>query len=125
VTWDWRGYIELAVAIRPNGIETNDKIARARSAISRAYYGAYHMAWAYVRQKGYPIVDDERHGTVWQELMKHNYTADERMVGQHGQSMLGYRKKADYKLDAGALDKVLESSLAKARDICRLLNRPL
>ena len=62
--WDWRGYISFAATVRPRTSASNDEMAAARAAISRAYYGAYHTTWEYVFEKQYPITRQRCTNTI-------------------------------------------------------------
>lgn len=125
--WDWRGYITFASSIRPVSFVSVGEMAAARAAISRAYYGAYHITWSYVLEKKYPIIRDNKHATVWNELMKWKYSNAEREVGVSGSRLMGYRKKADYNDDTlrNELGRMTESAIKNALEICTLLGRQL
>ena len=89
--FDWNTYLSLAVD--PSGHEDE---ASHRSAISRAYYCAYHHACTFAKQQGAYIPENkEGHGWVW--CMLRNNPNARGGLGTLGDTPLQLRVKADYK----------------------------
>jgi len=91
--FDWSDYLALA-----RTLATGDE-AHQRSAISRAYYAAFHAARRLV-ERAHPEVRVPRHGgnheIVWAALR--DGTRVERVAAIHGTRLRMLRAKADYEL---------------------------
>jgi uncharacterized protein (UPF0332 family) len=120
VAWDWRAFIDWADGIKPAQVVTSDEIARARSAISRAYYGAFHAAWLYALTHGYSQPRSNRHDVVWQWLQDRARSLDERLAGEMGTRLMSQRQRADYKDPTPSLADA-KAAIKNARQICALL----
>lgn len=113
--YNFAGFIDVArVLLRHSGDE-----AFTRSAVSRAYYGAFHA----VRQR---IVDlapaiasaDFKHRQMWDQL---SIQPDQvwREVGELGQELLRQRVKADYRPLAVFTTAHAEDEVLRAETIIR------
>jgi uncharacterized protein (UPF0332 family) len=60
MNWDWNEYLRIARNLAKGEIEAAD-----RSAISRAYYGAFNLARRWLEAHDLPIEDHRAHGQVW------------------------------------------------------------
>src|SRR5687767_5406019 len=74
---------------------SNDEAA-LRTAISRAYYGAYHVAVDLLSRACTEHLD---HGSV-RRLLKESGLSLAQRAGRHLDDLQGSRVKADYRLDA-------------------------
>lgn len=114
----WEGYLHLA-----NHLATADfGEAGFRSAISRAYYAAYHAAAVFVRETGI-LVSGHTHRRVWQSLALEP-DAERADIGTRGLQLKWLREQADYRapflgnLGEDARAAVLEAAaLVEALDL--------
>jgi len=117
--FDWDDYLTLADRLAQ---ETDDEAAQ-RSAISRAYYAAYHAAAAFVRAQGILMVG-HTHRSVWSAL-KADPRADRASAGRKGDRLKGFRLAADYRNPfPGDLGRLAITAVADARDVIEALDRP-
>jgi uncharacterized protein (UPF0332 family) len=79
--------------------------AAARTAISRAYYGAFHATIELLRELQVAI--DFNHGHVWQDLQNSNDTTAQE-IGRRLQELHANRVTADYRIH----DQFVEVRLA-------------
>ncbi len=89
----WTNYLDLArrLASRPEATE-----ASLRSAISRAYYAAFHKAAELLVGDGFELTRrGEDHQTVWNEFER-NRPRLQKPIGVHGRKLRDDRRKADY-----------------------------
>ncbi len=89
----WSSYLDLAreLSERPNASE-----ASLRSAISRAYYAAFHAARRVLLAKGVQIPDHgDAHGRIWHEC-RSRQGRELRPVGIKGRALRDDRDSADY-----------------------------
>lgn len=77
--------------------------ARLRTAVSRAYYSAYHLAREYVERKNLASVGkQDAHTSVWRALGApggNPRPRQERAISATGFTLLKARKDADYEID--------------------------
>ncbi len=70
-----------------------------RSAVSRAYYAAFHVAWELLRQGGFVVPQgDQAHGYLWLRLSNSGHP-DVQQTGTDLKELRGARNWADYQLD--------------------------
>jgi uncharacterized protein (UPF0332 family) len=96
MSFDWSTYIDLAKTL--NGM-TED--SAQRSAVSRAYYSAFHAASGTLKTNGiqtFPKDDRKSHDKVW-NVYKESQKRDCRRIGNRGARLMEQRHDADY--DAG------------------------
>ena len=70
--------------------------AGIRSAISRAYYAAFHGCVQLLRTLSIPV--DARHGSVWIDYDAAPFQ-ESRTIGQHLKELHSWRVSADYQLE--------------------------
>lgn len=102
--FDWDEYLELA----EEWVGRRGHPAAERSAISRAYYAAFHKAKAYYLAQGERLgfdADDHRAIAVW---LQSNQNPAIRVIGVNPQRLRQLRREADY-------DDVFENLSAEAR----------
>lgn len=101
---------------------------RYRSAISRAYYGAFHLAVEFLSEFGATVPrGPQGHEIAWRSLYSLPIRAA-KDAANHLNELRGIRNKADYALDwkgmdslRNAQDKVQMAHLVKSKlDECRL-----
>lgn len=116
--FEWGDYLALAERL---ATETDNEAAQ-RTAISRAYYAAYHAPAAFVRDKGM-LETGHSHRAVWAAFIA-NSDADRVRVGWRGHFLKLIRLDADYRLPVrGDLAKLTRQALADARDVIEALER--
>ena len=77
--------------------------AATRSAISRAYYGAFHTAVKLLRDQS--LTTDATHGSVWMDFL--SASEDEaQFIGNSLQELHSFRVKADYLLERTDVEQV-------------------
>ncbi len=92
MAFDWADYLTLA-----KELATRDDEAAQRSAMSRAYYAAFHSARSFLRQEGVSISNPGlgEHKSVWDAFQ--NSRDDQRIqIGQRGERLRLFRNRADY-----------------------------
>lgn len=107
MSFRWEDYLVLAKQLSQNGSE-----AATRSAISRAYYAAYHVARRHQGSKNAIATQSGSHGTVWRAL---------REGGNKNWDILEYRSNADYDNHVPELTRKMHSAIRIAEEILHLL----
>jgi hypothetical protein len=94
--------------------------AAARSAISRGYYGAYHISFAFLGELGFATGD--RHPSVWRHLQAANAT-NAKLAGDKLCSLYESRRRADYKIDDHRWSELAfaKQCVEEAREIQQLI----
>lgn len=115
--FDWSSFLDVAddVAAR-RGQE-----AWERTAISRAYYAAFHAARGYIRSHDSALAGAKlTHERVWSEI-----AATSPSVSQDGRRLHGWRKNADYdrRYPAHDLTRATEAAIALARSALADIDR--
>jgi hypothetical protein len=113
-----RDFLDVA-----NDLATGIREADWRSAVSRAYYAAFHVARQLLKQCGFAVPRaDQAHAYVWLRLSNSGHPA----VRKAGAD-LGYlrsdRNGADYDLDHPFLQQVAIGDVQTADDIIKLLDQ--
>lgn len=92
--FDWRAFLDLAEEL----VERRNNAAADRTAISRAYYAAFHLASAYVSDRGVRLTFTGRdHATVWAWFLGADVAAGLRWIGNAGSVLRQARRHADYR----------------------------
>ena len=94
--FEWADFLGLAERLAEAG---GDEAAH-RTAISRAYYAAYHAAAIYVRAEGI-LPDAHTHRRVWAALAA-DAVAERAEVGRRGDLLRQARAAADYRATFGS-----------------------
>lgn len=119
MSFDWGGYLELADELGDAASEDALAVARWRSAVSRAYYAAFHHARGHLEATRGEVVGrpgQSVHQAVARAL-KSGQNEMEQRVGDKLWELRGYRNAADYDGDA-AVDAVqVAVSLVLATEI--------
>lgn len=114
----WRDYLVLAELLD----EEMGTEAALRTAISRAYYAAYHAAAAFVRATGILPVG-HTHTTVWRSLIRDG-NPERTDIGARGMVLKRSREKADYRDPfPGDLNREARTVIIEARDLLDALER--
>jgi hypothetical protein len=118
----WDGYVVLA-----GDLLGQESEAAKRSAVSRAYYGAFNAARRRLEAQGMTIENQRAHDRVWRafrvaEQSAAGTAAKSRMVGELGAGLNGLRNLADYADDVPGLDKRAVWAVAIAGRVLTLLD---
>lgn len=100
--FNWEHYLDLAVELADSEAAGEAKL---RSAISRAYYAAFHVAMRFLQDnKQYaPTLSGRDHGNVWRTYKAGPGTGtDRKQIGSHGFQLLRDREQADYRIPLGS-----------------------
>ncbi len=117
----WDGYLVLA-----EDLASRDEEAARRSAVSRAYYGAFNPARRWVEENLEPIDNRAAHQQVWRAF-RISVRADEgtrtkwETVGELGNSLRLLRNQADYADKFTELDRHAVEAVGTAKQILTLL----
>lgn len=113
--FDWADYRVLAKTLSQNADE-----ASRRSAISRAYYSAYHLAVGHLSEHfNFQISKDKSHDTVWRAFSAKGRSYAE--VWNKGDKLKKLRVDADYDADAFIGSETVAFSLQLADRIVTIL----
>lgn len=118
MNFTWVHFLDLASELAVRGDE-----ASQRSAISRAYYAAFHGARGYVRSK-FPDVrlsrGGDEHFHVW-DCLKKGSRRQEVAVGTYGKRLYDARRRADYDLEGLNFPRSTRDALSGAKSILNAL----
>lgn len=102
-TFDWREYYLLAEDLLSQADTSLHKEAMLRSAVSRAYYAAFHRACEYLREANkYPTQQEftssrkETHRFLINIFANNHDYPEWRKIGDLLYSLKDFRQKADY-----------------------------
>lgn len=122
----WEHYLDLADELAASQAAGE---ARLRSAISRAYYAAFHVAMRFLQDNRQytPTLSGKDHGNVWRIYKTGPGTGIERrQIGNRGFQLLRDREQADYRVPlASSKDsawKAAEFALLNAKYIVASVN---
>jgi len=113
--FDWQNYLVLAQSLGA----VNDE-ASQRTALSRAYYAVYHVAFERVLAVGHRIPADEKvstHKWCW-DIYRNAVDAGCKQLGLDGDRLKGKRVKADYY--AEDIKKLYETVLETLDEAARI-----
>lgn len=122
--FSWKQYLDLAqeLAHSPGAGE-----AHLRTAISRAYYAAFHVAMGLLVSEGFiPSGTGQDHHKVWQRYRTGRGTGPERkQIASRGYGLYDDRRKADYRNPFGEdnIHEKAELALESARYIVDWVGR--
>lgn len=112
-----RDFLTLANALAAGTTE-----AAWRSAVSRAYYAAFHVARRLLRDLGFRVPrGDQAHAYLWMRLSN---CGDPMLViaGHNLQDLRGERNKADYDIDAPLLRASVPTRVGTANQVIQALD---
>jgi hypothetical protein len=118
---NWRNYVVLAGNLAGHGFEASE-----RSAVSRAYYGAFNVARRWLEAHGKPIENHRAHDQVWRtfraaESATPGTRGKWQMVGDLGGALRVLRNVADYADVVPSLDRQAADAVRTAERILELL----
>ena len=109
--FDWNTYLQLAEELSERGQEEYK-----RTAISRAYYSAFHSARNLLEQKNFFYKSRKNvHFAVWNSY--ENLGREYRKISIKGDRLKLKRTKADYDTKLSNIDKLMKDALREAQDI--------
>ena len=115
---DETGFLELA-----DELSTGSRQADWRTAISRAYYAAFHKARALMRQGGFRVPDAEKaHAYLWLRLSNSGHP-DVSNAGARLNRLRSMRNWADYDFDQPLDAAAAISHVGIALDIVQLFHQ--
>lgn len=116
--FDWSAYRTVAETLSQHSDE-----ASQRSAISRAYYCAYHQALAHLAEHHHFQVSEDKpaHDQVWREFSRKGLSYRE--VWIKGDRLKKLRVDADYRADAAISAETTATSLKLAERIIECLQQ--
>jgi hypothetical protein len=118
---NWEDYVVLARILSAYGLE-----ATSRSALSRAYYGAFNLSRQWLEANGASIADHRAHRQVWETFKVAARASEETrrdwvQIGDLGNSLRRLRNQADYEDRVPDLAVVTGQAVLSAERILRLL----
>lgn len=118
----WGSYVVLA-----GDLLGQESEAAKRSAVSRAYYGAFNAARRRLEAQGSAIENHRAHEQVWRAFRVAEHASAEtagkwQMVGELGGGLRGLRNLADYADVVPALDRRAEWAVTIAGRVLALLD---
>ncbi len=114
---DFRDYLTLAARLVAGTTE-----AEWRSAISRAYYAAFHIARELLSNLGFRVPQAERsHGYLWLRLANAG-AADVRVAGNRLNALRRQRNRADYDSHPSLSQVTAANEVKNAEDIIQALD---
>src|SRR4051794_36056323 len=97
MSFDWQHYLDLTKELATKPAGSSNIEARLRSAISRAYYTAYHIAQDYLKKRG-PYSTEvgtySHKDIITQYFCGSSETHND--IASDLNTLFDYRKKADY-----------------------------
>lgn len=117
MSFQWKNYIELAERLHQESTTFAETEACQRSAISRAYYGAFGLAREVAVKEGLTLTyKAEDHKNV-EKHFRRSSRKSRRQIGIELNRLRRIRNKADYADSITALEKETQKSLIRARHI--------
>lgn len=126
MSFDWVEYCEVARELISLTRSSTSSEARARAAISRAYYAVFHAARTYLGlSEDYQPADKSIHAYI-RDCFLSSSNDSEQEIGTYFRSLLNNRRKADYSKDFKGQSNPTNAatlSLAQAESIIRELSK--
>ena len=114
---DFRNYLTLAATLAAGTTE-----AEWRSAISRAYYAAFHVARALLLSLGFRTPQADRaHGYLWLRLANAG-AADVKVAGNRLNALRRQRNRADYDSHPPRTQPMAANEVKNAEEIIQALD---
>ena len=112
--FDWDGFLDLADEL----VGRRGNAAAERTAISRAYYAAFHPARAHLVRQGERLtLTGADHGLVWRWFLARPDPLA-RAVGTNGRRLVDERRRADYDpIEDGSLSVRAAGAVRLARQV--------
>jgi uncharacterized protein (UPF0332 family) len=115
--FQWNNYLSIA-----KEMSKKDEEEFKRSAISRAYYSAFHEARSYLEGKGLSYKSrDNVHSYVWNSFAK--FSGDARKISTKGDRLKYKRQQADYENEISGLNSLTNAAIQDAEFINQALQK--
>lgn len=115
----WKDYLEIARKLQANQFE-NLSEASLRSAVSRAYYAAFHHAQDWLKKQPgqhYFSEDAKAHDEVINDLKRCHYTT----ISDELFYLKRFRRKCDYELEVYNLERIARTAISQSDHIITTL----
>jgi uncharacterized protein (UPF0332 family) len=119
MTFTWGEYYELADELI-HSKKLNLKESRSRSAVSRAYYAAFHTALQFAIDYYPDFVPSNNHA---HKVVIEWFESNEPKVGVELNQLLIFRKQCDYDDAVDKLDHISQKSIMLSKKIIEAINR--
>ena len=118
---NWRANVAFARGLSKHGLEVTN-----RTAVNRAYYGAFNLSRRWLEMHVTPIDNRSAHQQVWQTFKTAEQASDAtrtqwRLIGRLGDSLRQLRNQVDYDDRVEELESRTHHGVASAERIVRLL----
>ena len=120
--YDWRDYLEISkeflsscIAQPPNRLR---KETMLRTAISRAYYAAFHRSNDYLKTYGFRPNEQSVHRSVIEKIDSYVHNGEVKISSDLDRAFVS-RKKADYNDSLTGLEKEAEITIERAKTIIK------
>ena len=125
MSFDWVQYLNLAGELCAIPVPPGSTEARRRSAISRAYYAAFHAARLHLRDKDHDpnIPADARVHTYGRTQFRESHNRARRRIGENLNRLRLDRNKADYDDVVPGLPALSLLALRLAEQVFTVLRR--
>lgn len=102
MSFDWGEYIRLADELRQTPATDGLQTAKLRSAISRAYYGAFKLTAGRLEAAGHAVPGGPEAHRYVQDRLKASTEREARQLGEDLKRLRTARNRADYDADYGS-----------------------
>lgn len=124
--FDWREFFEFSKNIKNNPSVLGPKEAALRSAISRAYFSAYHYALDYAEEIGYKRIDKGADHTGVLKYLSEYSDVKVIFLSNYLKKLHNYRLEADYdnklSMDSSRLVPIIINDAEQFFDTLHILN---
>lgn len=120
MTFQWQEYLDLAIELAGAGDE-----ARARTAVSRAYYSAFCSArnWLSENERSFRMPEPGgTHKFVW-DSFDEGHETDKKWIAKEGRKLRASRNSADYDDQLSGIASTAQLSIDRARKILERLRK--
>jgi uncharacterized protein (UPF0332 family) len=115
--FQWTNYLTIAKELSEKEGEEYK-----RTAISRAYYSAFHEARSFLQRKGLSYTSrDYVHSFVWGAFSK--FPKEARKIAAKGDRLKYKRQRADYDDEIPGLNNLTKAAIQEAEDISEALKK--
>ena len=126
MSYNWNSFLELAKELKNGAEDAEIKDARLRTAISRAYYCAFHLARNFLRdvEADQGLTNDGYDHIYVKEKFKDDDNQERRKIGTSLERLKSNRTKADYRDNTiNGLERTTSYSLELADEIVEGLKK--
>jgi len=124
VSFDWTAFVEVADWLNRNPRAAGPIEASRRTAIGRAYYGAFGTTLSVVKSWGISFHGDGRDHRDLVRRLRGDGKKSRRKVGADQGRLLDARHRADYEARIDDVDEQAHAAIQWARNILAEVRRP-